>query len=101
MLQIVISCDDVQGYIAKIIFEVRQAPAYHKNMKVSGYILGEFGNLIAGEPCYRPPVQFSLLYYCKFHLCSVATQALLLYTHFKCINLSLETKAAIQAVSQL
>ena len=28
-----------------------QAPACHENMvKVGGYILGEFGNLIAGDP---------------------------------------------------
>ena len=31
-----------------------QAPACHENMvKVGGYILGEFGNLIAGDPRSR------------------------------------------------
>lgn len=71
-----INRDDVQGYAAKTVFEVHiflnfflllvwvfiyfeticcfaqalQAPACHENMvKVAGYILGEFGNLIAGD----------------------------------------------------
>lgn len=44
-----------------------------------------------------PPVQFSLLH-SKFHLCSVATRALLLSTYIKFINLFPETKATIQGV---
>lgn len=42
-------------------------------------------------------MQFSLLH-SKFHLCSVATRALLLSTYIKFINLFPETKATIQAV---
>lgn len=48
------------------------------------------------HPC-SPPVQFSLLH-SKFHLCSVATRALLLSTYIKFINLFPETKATIQGV---
>ena len=37
-----------------------QAPACHENMiKVGGYILGEFGNLIAGDPRSRSVVQLA------------------------------------------
>uniref|UniRef100_A0A6I8NIA7 AP-2 complex subunit alpha n=2 Tax=Ornithorhynchus anatinus TaxID=9258 RepID=A0A6I8NIA7_ORNAN len=98
VIQIVINRDDVQGYAAKTVFEALQAPACHENMvKVGGYILGEFGNLIAGDPRSSPLVQFSLLH-SKFHLCSVATRALLLSTYIKFINLFPETKATIQAV---
>lgn len=40
-----------------------QAPACHENMvKVGGYILGEFGNLIAGDTRSAPNVQFQLLH---------------------------------------
>jgi hypothetical protein len=40
-----------------------QAPACHENMvKVGGYILGEFGNLIAGDQRSSPLVQFQLLH---------------------------------------
>lgn len=42
-------------------------------------------------------MQFSLLH-SKFHLCSVATRALLLSTYIKFINLFPETKATIQGV---
>lgn len=54
MIQIVINRDDIQGYAAKTVFEALQSPSCHENMvKVGGYILGEFGNLIAGDPRSR------------------------------------------------
>ena len=108
------------------LFQALQAPACHENMvKVGGYILGEFGNLIAGDPrsrcvcffrllrhkiwqlkwwntnssvvSFSPLVQFNLLH-SKFHLCSVPTRALLLSAYIKFINLFPETKATIQEV---
>ena len=60
VVQIVINRDDVQGYAAKTVFEALQAPACHENMvKVAGYILGEFGNLIAGDSRSGPMVSSS------------------------------------------
>uniref|UniRef100_A0A8C9SE62 AP-2 complex subunit alpha n=1 Tax=Scleropages formosus TaxID=113540 RepID=A0A8C9SE62_SCLFO len=98
VIQIVINRDDVQGYAAKTVFEALQAPACHENLlKVGGYILGEFGNLIAGDPRSSPLVQFNLLH-SKFHLCSVPTRALLLSTYIKFINLFPEIKGTIQEV---
>ncbi|XP_034054721.1 AP-2 complex subunit alpha-2-like isoform X1 [Gymnodraco acuticeps] len=98
VIQIVINQDDVQGYAAKTVFEALQAPACHENLlKVGGYILGEFGNLIAGDPRSSPLVQFNLLH-SKFHLCSVPTRALLLSAYIKFINLFPEVKPTIQDV---
>uniref|UniRef100_A0A3Q2PV66 AP-2 complex subunit alpha n=1 Tax=Fundulus heteroclitus TaxID=8078 RepID=A0A3Q2PV66_FUNHE len=98
VIQIVINRDDVQGYAAKTVFEALQAPACHENLvKVGGYILGEFGNLIAGDPRSSPLVQFDLLH-SKFHLCSVPTRALLLSAYIKFINLFPEVKGTIQDV---
>ncbi|XP_066556501.1 AP-2 complex subunit alpha-2 isoform X2 [Amia ocellicauda] len=98
VIQIVINRDDVQGYAAKTVFEALQAPACHENLvKVGGYILGEFGNLIAGDPRSSPLVQFDLLH-SKFHLCSVPTRALLLSTYIKFINLFPEIKGTVQGV---
>ncbi|XP_071104618.1 AP-2 complex subunit alpha-2-like [Haliotis cracherodii] len=98
VIQIVINRDDVQGYAAKTVFEALQAPACHENMvKVGGYILGEFGNLIAGDPRSSPVVQFQLLH-SKFHLCGPATRGLLLSTYIKFINLFPEIKPQIQDV---
>ena len=54
VIQIVINRDDIQGYAAKTVFEALQSPSCHENMvRVGGYILGEFGNLIAGDPRSR------------------------------------------------
>lgn len=98
VIQIVINRDDVQGYAAKTVFEALQAPACHENMvKVGGYILGEFGNLIAGDQRSSPAVQFRLLH-SKYHLCSSSTRALLLTTYVKFINLFPEIKDQIQRV---
>uniref|UniRef100_A0A8C5MS13 AP-2 complex subunit alpha n=1 Tax=Leptobrachium leishanense TaxID=445787 RepID=A0A8C5MS13_9ANUR len=98
VIQIVINRDDVQGYAAKTVFEALQAPACHENLvKVGGYILGEFGNLIAGDPRSSPLIQFNLLH-SKFHLCSVPTRALLLSAYIKFINLFPEIKITIQDV---
>ncbi|XP_056135043.1 AP-2 complex subunit alpha-2 [Lampris incognitus] len=98
VIQIVINRDDVQGYAAKTVFEALQASACHENLvKVGGYILGEFGNLIAGDSRSSPLVQFNLLH-SKFHLCSVPTRALLLSAYIKFINLFPEVKATIQEV---
>ncbi|XP_077901405.1 AP-2 complex subunit alpha-2 isoform X1 [Ictidomys tridecemlineatus] len=98
VIQIVINRDDVQGYAAKTVFEALQAPACHENLvKVGGYILGEFGNLIAGDPRSSPLIQFDLLH-SKFHLCSVPTRALLLSTYIKFVNLFPEVKTTIQDV---
>ncbi|KAL5280684.1 AP2A2 family protein [Megaselia abdita] len=98
VIQIVINHEEVQGYAAKTVFEALQAPACHENMvKVGGYILGEFGNLIAGDSRSAPLVQFKLLH-SKYHLCSPMTRALLLSTYIKFINLFPEIRTNIQEV---
>ncbi|CAN0429297.1 unnamed protein product [Lampetra planeri] len=98
VIHIVVNNDEVQGYAAKTVFEALQAPSCHENMvKVGGYVLGEFGNLIAGDPRSSPIVQFNLLH-SKFHLCSASTRALLLSTYVKFINLFPEIRSSVQQV---
>ena len=83
VIQIIINRDDVQGYAAKVCFEALQMPTAHENMiKVAGYILGEFGNMIAGDSRSTPMIQFNLLHG-RFHLCSLATRCLLLSSYVK------------------
>uniref|UniRef100_A0A8V0ZRP2 AP-2 complex subunit alpha n=1 Tax=Gallus gallus TaxID=9031 RepID=A0A8V0ZRP2_CHICK len=77
VIQIVINRDDVQGYAAKTVFEVR----------IIGWIQKEI----------IPLIQFNLLH-SKFHLCSVPTRALLLSTYIKFVNLFPEIKTTIQDV---
>lgn len=101
VIQIVVNREDVQGYAAKTCFEALQAPACHENMvKVAGYILGEFGNLIAGDSRSLPLIQFQLLN-SKYHLCSTGTRALLLTSYVKFINLFPEIKTDIETVLKL
>jgi len=101
VIQIVINREDVQGYAAKTVFEALQAAACHENMvKVGGYILGEFGNLIAGDTRSSPAVQFKLLH-SKYHLCSPATRALLLTSYVKFVNLFPEIKPHVQQIFSL
>ncbi|XP_019861669.1 PREDICTED: AP-2 complex subunit alpha-2-like [Amphimedon queenslandica] len=98
IIQIVVNKQEVQGYAAKTCFEALQAPACHENMiKVGGYILGEFGNLIAGDTRSSPLIQFQLLH-SKFPFCSLTTRSLLLSTYVKFINLYPEIKTHIQGV---
>ncbi|CAL8070129.1 unnamed protein product [Calicophoron daubneyi] len=98
VIQIVVNREDIQGYAAKTVFEALQAPACHENMvKVGAYILGEFGNLIAGDPRSSPRVQFNLLN-SKFHLCTPTTRQLMLTTYMKFINLFPEIKPDVQEV---
>ncbi|CAF1162721.1 unnamed protein product [Adineta ricciae] len=98
VIQVVVNRADVQSYAAKIAFEALQAPACHENMiKVAGYILGEYGNLIALDPRSTPMVQFELLH-TKYHLCSPTTRSLILSTYMKFINLFPEIKMHIQEI---
>ncbi|CAB3986805.1 AP-2 complex subunit alpha [Paramuricea clavata] len=100
VIQVVINRDDIQGYAAKTVFEALQSPTCHENMiRVGGYILGEFGNLIAGDHRSSPMVQFNLLH-SKFPLCSSSTRGLLLSTYVKFINLFPEIKQQIQEILQ-
>ena len=69
-------------------------------VKVGGYILGEFGNLIAGDTRSSPAVQFKLLH-SKYHLCSPATRALLLTSYVKFVNLFPEIKPHVQQIFSL
>ncbi len=67
VIQIVVNRPDVQGNAAKTVFEALQAPACHENMvKVGGYILVKFSNLIAGDPRSSPQVQFDIIH-SKYH----------------------------------
>uniref|UniRef100_A0A2K6V6N6 AP-2 complex subunit alpha n=1 Tax=Saimiri boliviensis boliviensis TaxID=39432 RepID=A0A2K6V6N6_SAIBB len=82
VIQIVVNRDDVQGYAAKTVFEVRPQGCQEG-----------WGRVVEGDPL----IQFNLLH-SKFHLCSVPTRALLLSTYIKFVNLFPEVKPTIQDV---
>lgn len=92
VVQIVTNTEDLQEYAAKAVFEHLKAPSTHESLvKVGGYILGEYGHLIANEPGYSPLEQFQLLH-SKSQFCVAATRALLLSTYIKWVNVFPEIK---------
>ncbi|WVR09438.1 hypothetical protein IAU60_006505 [Kwoniella sp. DSM 27419] len=92
VVQLVTNNEDLQMYAATAVFQHLRASACHENMiKVGGYILGEFGHLIANEPGCSPIEQFQALH-SKVNLCTAPTRALLLTTYIKWVNLFPEIK---------
>ncbi|KAE9408073.1 Adaptor protein complex AP-2 alpha subunit [Gymnopus androsaceus JB14] len=92
VVQIVTNTEDLQEYAAKVVFEHLKAPTAHESLvKVGGYILGEYGHLIANEPGYSPLEQFQILH-SKSQFCVAATRSLLLSTYIKWVNVFPEIK---------
>lgn len=58
---------------------------------MTGYVLGEYGHLIANEPGYSPMDQFQLLH-SKSQFCVAPTRSLLLSTYIKWVNVFPEIK---------
>jgi len=58
---------------------------------IVGYILGEYGHLIANDPGYSPIEQFQILH-SKSQFCVAATRSLLLSTYIKWVNVFPEIK---------
>lgn len=70
---------------------------HDNNIRNKGYILGEYGHLIANEPGYSPSEQFMILH-AKSQFCSAPTRALLLSTYIKWVNVFPEIKPHLVAV---
>ncbi|ORX38335.1 adaptin N terminal region-domain-containing protein [Kockovaella imperatae] len=92
VVQLVTNNEDLQPYAAGAVFQHLQAATCHETMiRVGGYILGEFGHLIANEQGCSPIEQFQALH-SKINLCTAPTRALLLTTYIKWVNLFPEIK---------
>ncbi|KAJ7225512.1 adaptin N terminal region-domain-containing protein [Mycena pura] len=92
VVQIVTNTEDLQEYAAKVVFEHLKQPSTHECLvKVGGYILGEYGHLIANEPGYSPIEQFRILH-TKSQFCVASTRSLLLSTYIKWVNVFPEIK---------
>ncbi|ADV23640.1 AP-2 complex subunit alpha [Cryptococcus gattii E566] len=92
VVQLVVNNEGVQDYAVRAVYKHLQATACHENMiRVGGYIMGEFGHLIANDPGSSPIEQFQALH-SKVNLCTAPTRALLLSTYIKWVNLFPEIK---------
>lgn len=87
VVQIVTNHEDIQEYAAKTVLHALKQPNCHETaVKVGGYILGEFGELIAEKPESTPKIQYETLMG-HFPNVSLPTRALLLSTFVKFVNL--------------
>ncbi|KAH8835765.1 adaptin N terminal region-domain-containing protein [Flagelloscypha sp. PMI_526] len=92
VVQIVTNTPNLQEYAARVVFEHLRAPTAHESLvKVGGYILGEYGHLIANEQGYSPIEQFHALH-SKSQFCVATTRSLLLSTYLKWVNVFPELK---------
>eukprot|EP01118_Nematostelium_gracile_P009612 TRINITY_DN3251_c0_g5_i1.p1 TRINITY_DN3251_c0_g5~~TRINITY_DN3251_c0_g5_i1.p1 ORF type:complete len:1030 (+),score=309.97 TRINITY_DN3251_c0_g5_i1:73-3090(+) len=100
VVQIVTNHQDIQQYAANTVLKAVRMPNCHETaVKVGGYILGEFGHLIADNPDSGPMAQFNALHQ-KFGAVSQPTRALLLSTYVKLVNLYPEMTDTVRQVFQ-
>ncbi|CAG8556564.1 9730_t:CDS:2 [Paraglomus brasilianum] len=98
VVQIVTNNEELQEYAARTVLKHLRSPTCHENLvKIGGYILGEFGHLVANIPGGSPIEQFHAIY-SKFGLCSAQTKAMLMTTFLKFVNLFPEIKGEIVSV---
>lgn len=98
VIQIVTNNEELQVYAAQNILQHVKGMQCHETLvKIGGYLLGEFGHLIADNPGCSPIEQFMALQ-SKFNGCSSATRAILLSSYIKFVNLFPEIKPQLLQV---
>lgn len=92
VIQIVTNNEELQVYAAQNILQYVKADHCHETLvKIGGYILGEFGHLIAEDKGCSPIEQFIALQG-KLQGCSSSTRAIILSSFIKFVNLFPEIK---------
>ena len=92
VIQIVTNNEELQVYAATNILEYIKAEQCHETLvKIGGYLLGEFGHLVADTKGCSPIEQFLALQ-TKMQGCSSSTRAILLSSFIKFVNLFPEIK---------
>ncbi|KAI9820235.1 MAG: hypothetical protein M1827_005857 [Pycnora praestabilis] len=98
VIQIVTNNEELQVYAAQNILQYLKADHCHETLvKIGGYILGEFGHLIADSKGCSPIEQFLALQ-SKLQGCSSSTRAILLSSFVKFVNLFPEIKPQLLQV---
>lgn len=98
VIQIVTNNEELQVYAAQTILQHIQSAQCHETLvKIGGYLLGEFGHLIADSANCSPIEQFLALQ-SKFNGCSSNTRAILLSSFVKFVNLFPEIKPQLLQV---
>jgi AP-2 complex subunit alpha len=91
VIQIVTNNEELQVYAAQNILQYVKGDCHETLVKIGGYLLGEFGHLIADNKGCSPIEQFMALHG-KMRGCSSSTRAILLSCFIKFVNLFPEIK---------
>ena len=95
VIQIVTNNEELQVYAAQNILDYVKAEQCHETLvKIGGYLLGEFGHLIADNKGCNPIDQFIALS-TKLSSCSSSTRAIILSCFIKFVNLFPEIKSQL------
>ena len=95
VIQIVTNNEELQVYAATNILDYLKAEQCHETLvKIGGYLLGEFGHLIADNTGCSPIEQLLALQ-TKMQGCSSSTRAILLSSFVKFVNLFPEIKTQL------
>lgn len=91
VIQIVTNNEELQVYAAQNILQYVKSDCHETLVKIGGYLLGEFGHLIADSKGCSPIEQFMALN-AKMRGCSSSTRAIILSCCVKFVNLFPEIK---------
>lgn len=91
VIQIVTNNEELQVYAAQTILQYVKSDCHETLVKIGGYLLGEFGHLIADNKGCSPIEQFMAMS-AKMRGCSSTTRAILLSCYVKFVNLFPEIK---------
>jgi AP-2 complex subunit alpha len=101
VIQIVTNNEELQVYAAQNILQYVKADHCHETLvKIGGYLLGEFGHLIAEDKGCSPIEQFMALQ-SKMQGCSSGTKGIILSCYIKFVNLFPEIKPRLMYVFQV
>ncbi|KAK2742853.1 hypothetical protein FQN55_007637 [Onygenales sp. PD_40] len=100
VIQIVTNNEELQAYAAQNILGYIKGDCHDSLVKIGGYILGEFGHLIADNKGCSPIEQFLALQ-AKMGFCSDTTRALILSSFVKFVNLFPEIKPQLLQVFRI
>lgn len=99
-IQIIANNESLQEFAVRSVLSYMRLQTCHENLvRVSAFVIGEFGHLVADTPENSPIEQFSALH-AKFNVSSRSTRAMLMTTYLKLVNLFPEIREEILLIFQ-
>ncbi len=87
VIKIVTNHPEIQEYATRTMFQAMASPQCNETtVRIAGYLLGEYGNLVANDPTMSPERQTQLTL-SKLATSSEGTRAMLLSTFIKFVNI--------------